>query len=236
MVRPTIVPATRAGWLRSRAQAYNAYRAAFANLPAIVNLHVQPVPLYGGTKGVIGFEHTIYITGQWHTGGGFFNLDEEPTGNTPGLANCSSTTFICGASNVFYLDVMGYGQLAAGRIAGSSNPLSPTYQYPPPTDPAAALQFNKQFGQVMNAIGFGIGAISAHETGHQLNLPQMNCSADNNPACTENYIYQNGSSDGSRHEWFYGNIPGEQIHWSQDAVCALEKYLIGRGYKDSNCK
>ena len=64
------------GWVAAvKAQAYNAYRAAFANLPAIVNLHVQPVPLYGGTKGVIGFEYTIYITGQWHTGGGFFNLD-----------------------------------------------------------------------------------------------------------------------------------------------------------------
>jgi hypothetical protein len=57
----------------------------------------------------------------------------------------------------------------------------------------------------------------------------MNCDF-NGYACSEPYIYQNGGS-GYNHDWFYANVPGEAIHWSPDAVCAIEKYLLGSGYK-----
>jgi len=90
-----------------------------------------------------------------------------------------------------------------------------------------------QFNAVMTAIGTGIGNIAAHETGHQLNLPQMDCSDGKyNPACSENYIYQCGNSAGQANEWFYGVVPGDPIHWSFDARCAIYKYL---GMKNTGC-
>jgi hypothetical protein len=71
---------------------------------------------------------------------------------------------------------MGYAQMAAGYSAGGTAPVSPAYQFPAPTNPASLMQFNTQFNQVMTATGIGIGNISAHETGHQLALPEMDCS------------------------------------------------------------
>ena len=111
-------------------------------------------------------------------------------------------------------------------LAGGANqapPVSPAY---PPANSASQSQFQ----QLMGAIGFGIGTGAAHETGHQLFLPNMDCGKappGATPACPEDRIYQNGAGDSS-HEWFYGNLPGARIHWSQSAVCVLQRYLLGR--------
>ncbi len=209
-------------WVQTiRKKANDAYRAAFALLPAIVSQGWKANPVSPAQ----GFEHTVYVSGNWHLGGDFA-LKGEPTGQTQGVGNCSDTG-ICFTSNVWYLDIMGYAQQALQFLPpGGKAPLSPTY---PPSDPTAAAQFV----QVTTAIGIGIGNIAAHETGHQLGLPQMDCSNGVNSACTEDYIYQNGNSSGLANEWFYGAAPGEKIHWSSDALCTIYKFL---GMKNTGCR
>jgi hypothetical protein len=64
------------------------------------------------------------------------------------------------------------------------------------TKPVPNQSATAQFIQVMTTIGTGIGNIAAHETGHQLNLPQMDCSNGIKGACSEDHIYQNGNSSG----------------------------------------
>jgi len=208
-------------WVRTiKTQAYNQYRAAFANLPAILASKATAVPLYGGTNTVDSFEHTVYISGLWPTGG-----LANATGYTP-PGSCGSAG-ICSTSFVYYLLIMGQAQYAAGYLNGGNAPISPSY---PPATPAA----ESQFAQVMRTLGYAIGTISAHETGHQPNLPHMDCGIEGNPACPEDNLYQNGGS-GDNHLWFYGSAPSQQIHWSRDAICGIEKYLLGNSYKDGLC-
>jgi hypothetical protein len=102
-------------------------------------------------------------------------------------------------------------------------------RYPPTTQATQS-----QFAQVMQALGYAPGTISAHETGHQLNLPEMDSGIQGKPACPGDNLYQNGGS-GDNHLWFYGTAPGQQIHWSQDAICKIEEYLLGSSYKDKLC-
>lgn len=212
-------------WVQTiRNKAFDAYRAAFAQVPAILSQGWKANPISAAQ----GFEHTVYVSGLWHTGGDF-GIVGEPTGQTAGIGNCNDLGVypgICATSNVWYLDVMGYAQQALQFLPpGGNSALSPAY---PPSDPTAAAQFIR----VMTALGTGIGNIAAHETGHQLNLPQMDCSSGNRPACTEEYIYQNGNSSGLANDWFYGTAPGEKIHWSADAQCKIYKFL---GMKNTGC-
>ena len=43
----------------------------------------------------------------------------------------------------------------------------------------------------MTSIGFAVGALAAHETGWQLNLPNMECTGS---ACPESHIYEEAES------------------------------------------
>ena len=212
-------------WVQTiRNRANDAYRAAFALLPAIVSQGWRANPI----SATQGFEHTVYVSGLWHTGGDF-QMKGEPLGNTTGLGNCNNNGIymaICATSNVWYLDVMGYAQQALEFIPPGGNAyLSPTY---PPSDPSVAAQFLR----VMTAIGTGIGNFAAHETGHQLALPEMDCSNGLNSACSEDYIYQKGNGSGEANDWFYGTVPGEKIHWTLDAQCKIYKFL---GMKNTGC-
>ena len=84
----------------------------------------------------------------------------------------------------------------------------------------------------MTSIGFAIGALAAHETGWQLNLPNMACSGS---ACPESHIYEEAES-GTKRYWF-GNAPGmTSIHFSQSGACALMRRLINDGYKSKDCQ
>ena len=214
-----------------KAEAFTQYKAAFAHLPALVARGVPPTDLFGcappKTCSITKFDHTNYVSGYLPSGG-----VDGPNGLTP-FSGCN-TDGICPLSWVYYLPIMGKAQQALGFARADITPGSPTtpvnpiYSPPPATMTQSVLA---QFDQLMPAIGHAIGAIAAHETGHQLNLPSMECSGS---GCPEDYIYQNGSS-GSSHEWFYANIPGEQIHWSPSAVCAIQKYLLGQGYHDKAC-
>jgi hypothetical protein len=219
-------------------QAYNQYKAAFDHLPAIVDPKETLMELHGGWSKPKSFEHTVYITGQWVLPDMYpRNIAKGaiPTGNTPSsifdAQNCDAKTLICAYSVVYYLPIMGNAQWALGTqpAHGDFIPLSPPYS-PPPMDPATAAQFNTLLG----GIGYGIATVSAHETGHQLALPDMECGIEGNPGCPEDYIYQNGGS-GSNHEWFYKSIPGKQIHWSHDAKCAIGRYLLGASAAIKGC-
>jgi hypothetical protein len=207
-----------------RTKANDAYKAAFASLPAIVSQGWKANPISAAQ----GFEHTVYVTGKWYTGGDF-GMKGEVIGETAGVGNCNNNGVymgICATSNVYYLGLMGYAQQALQFLPpGGSGPLSPTY---PPLNATTTAQFI----QVMNAIGTGIGNQAAHETGHQLNLPQMDCSNGINLACTEDFVYQNGNGSGGANDWFYGDVPGEKIHWSSDAQCKIYKFL---GMKNTSC-
>ena len=76
------------------------------------------------------------------------------------------------------------------------------------------------------------GALAAHETGWQLNLPNMACSGS---ACPESHIYEELES-GTKRYWF-GNAPGmTSIHFSQSGACALMRRLINDGYKSKDCQ
>jgi len=222
---PADFSGAHADWVQTiRTKANDAYRAAFALLPAIVSQGWKANPI----SATQGFEHTVYVSGLWHTGGDF-QMKGEPGGNTQGLLNCNNNGIyygICATSNIWYLAVMGYAQQALQFLPPGGNAyLSPTY---PPSDPGVAAQFLR----VMAAIGTGIGNLAAHETGHQLALPEMDCSNGLNSACSEDYIYQNGNSSGVANDWFYGTVPGEKIHWTFDAQCKIYKFL---GMKNTGC-
>ncbi len=227
-VQPPTGPADFSGaypnWVQTiRKKAIDVYTAAFTLMPAIVSQGWSANPINAH-----GFEHTVYVSGLWKLGGDFGVVGEQ-TGNTAGPLNCNDNGIypgICATSNVWYLAIMGYAQQALQfLIPGRTAPVSPAY---PPSDPTAAAQFI----QVMTAIGTGIGNIAAHETGHQLNLPDMECSSGNHDACPEEHIYQNGNSSGKANEWFYGIVPGAKIHWSSDAQCKIYKFL---GMKNTGC-
>jgi hypothetical protein len=132
---------------------------------------------------------------------------------------------------VYYPNIMGYAQGALGLASNNGAAVSPTY---PPTTPAAL----DQFSQIMKAIGHGIGAVAAHETGHQLLLPHMDCSGPNTSVkCSPINIYQNYASD-DNNDFFYVDTPGNEIHWDTDGVCAINYYLLnGRNaLKDGKCQ
>ena len=174
------------------------------------------------------FEHTNYVTGWWATD----DNGLPATGLTP------LTYFVDGIapfSWLYYPVIMGNAQAALGMESDSREPISPTY---PPTTPAGFTQF----GQVMTAIGYGIGTIAAHETGHQLSVPLMDCNDPPNrhPACGEDYLYQTYSS-GANHDWFYVPVNGigpVRLHWSTRAQCAINYYLLTSRYAtgDGKCQ
>ena len=244
-VGPTDFSATYPNWTQLiKGVAYYTYVHAFDHFPAIVAR--QPAPtLANGCGGqtpcnstLQRFEHTIFVTGDWVLHGGFSGLEEETTGITwPGLCTTNRVGHQnCTLSSVYYLALMGYAQQALKSVDNLNAPLSPVYQYPAPTDPSALAQFNAQFNQLMTATGIGLGNISVHETAHQVGAPHLDCSSPRSrEACPEEYMYQNGNGSG-RNEWFYWNIPNEKIHWDYDAVCVIQQYLLGPGYKDPSCQ
>jgi hypothetical protein len=130
---------------------------------------------------------------------------------------------------------MGHAQQAIA-YAQEGSPPSPPPISPPYADPLSP-EAKAQFEKLISAIGHAIGIIAVHETGHQLNLPMMDCDGEYGPRCGEDYLYENFASS-SNHEWFYVTLPGKEIRWSQRARCALQKYLLGKGYTshDPTCR
>lgn len=178
--------------------------------------------MYGGSSEASSFEHTVRIVGTWIAKYAYPRGDEPypPPGWTPD----GTTTNPPLVSFVYYLPTMGNAQQALAYVLGGTAPIRPVYG-PPPLDSAREAQFDG----LTKSIGTGLGNSAAHETGHQLAVRHMECGDANTLPCPEDYIYEN-SGVGSAHEWSYGDIPNEKIHWSPDATCDIEKYLIGTGY------
>ena len=166
-----------------------------------------------------GFEYTNYVNGMW-------KYEVSPDLPATGFTDPDSKIIVYDRntftkSYIYYPVIMGNAQVALGFINQTNTPVSPSYP-PSPTS-------NAQFQQIMKAIGFAIGAISAHETGHQLSLPYTDCTGS---ACE--YLYQNAES-GPNHAWFYEDIPAEHIHWSEEAKCSINNFLL-RLPKTTPCK
>jgi len=128
-------------------------------------------------------------------------------------------------STVYYLPIMGSAQIGLGDFSKSPfEPFSPPYVLPP-MDPSVAARFQT----LVSAIGTVIGVVAAHETGHQLSLPNMECDDPDNPyaqPCQNGdiYVYNYYTSDGNGATWDYLGTP--KLKWSEVSQCALERYLL----------
>jgi hypothetical protein len=183
-------------------QALNAYKAAFAKLPAIVSHNVAVDMLYGGSITPDHFEHTLYIDGQWF-------LNEGPGCPHPGKTTNPNWSW------VFYMSIMcdaqhnlpPYGNLA--------------YFSPPFSDAA-------NFAKLAAAIGRGIGNTAAHETGHQIAfsaaLPGMDCG----PGSTSGRTCEGANSVYEAQEagpWNYLNNYSPPIQWEPTDLNILQNYF-----------
>jgi hypothetical protein len=202
-----------------RSEAAKQFRAAFDKLPLIVSTKAYPTFVQSDVPTAKGFEYTNYVNGMW-------KYEVSPDLPATGFTDPDSKIIVYDRntftkSYIYYPVIMGNAQVALGFINQTNTPVSPSYP-PSPTS-------NAQFQQIMKAIGFAIGAISAHETGHQLSLPHTDCTGS---ACE--YLYQNAEG-GPNHAWFYQDIPGEHIHWSEEAKCSINNFLL-RLPKTTPCK
>lgn len=203
---------------------------AFDHLPAIVNEKKQITTLSGGSSSPTSFEHTLYVDGYWQTRADrgcppFPALcDPPPPGYTPGLGNTSW-------SHVYYLPLMRRAQIELGSSGGTL-----TYNYFSPPYPPTTGQNKSDFQTLVTAIGRAIGNVGAHGTGHQLQLPNMECdgSGPYSQPCMDGdiYVYERYATE----TWFFKDLPGIELHWSTAARCAIEKYLVGTSYKDFDKK
>jgi len=100
-----------------KTMALSSYKAAFANLPAIVAAKKQPNMLYGGSDGITSFEHTIYVRGDWLQPNQYPRIASQltpPAGWTP--FNTKDHSY------VYYLPIMGSAQIELGHQMPGSQP------------------------------------------------------------------------------------------------------------------
>lgn len=177
-------------------QALNAFKAAFASLPAIVRKGDVPRMFYGGGP-LPYFTHTVYIDGSWFPVG---------TGNT----TFSDTTF----SWAFYPKILGAAETNLGSYGQSSAFI------PPFTDSASMLKLMTALGKgigntAAHEVGWEISQIS-----DKYPLPYMDC---NEHTCEggDQYVYESEGAD----EWKFVDW-SPPIHWLPTDKCSIEKYLL----------
>ena len=225
-------------WVRTvKDQALESFKAAFANLPAIVargetasKLHHDQNP-----QNLDSFEHTVYIDGHWMLSSesprsGLVGLDATypPNGYTT-PANRNTTDAKIKWSRAYYLPIMGNAQAALGCVGGGqcAAAVSPAYakgnQDPDKTE----------FSQLMTAIGRGIGNVAAHETAHQLvPFDLMDCVN----SCESQDVYEAAGST-ANYPWFYSEnafykLPFSdtpikaRLHWGSKVAAAIVDYLL----------
>jgi hypothetical protein len=191
-----------------RNEAAKSYWKAFEHVAAVL-----PIASNAQWRATPPFEHTNYVLGVWPDG--------SPTGMTP-LRYCGAGGIegICPFSWVYYPVIMDNAQ---GALMSSN-----WVHLSPPYPPTTSADFT-QFGQLVTGIGHAIGTIAAHETGHQLSVPNMDCTTNSTEnkdnTCPEDYLYQQDAS-GTSQEWFYEDIPNKRIHWTSRAECFIQYYLL----------
>ncbi|HUA20939.1 MAG TPA: hypothetical protein VMB25_19455, partial [Bryobacteraceae bacterium] len=146
-------------------------------------------------------------------------------------------------SQLFFPTFMGTAQEQLAIVqAGNPNHTVPPIS-PPLTPGVLAPGTEEQFENLLKSIGFAIGSSAAHETGHQLTLPLMDCNKSNLiPNCpkevNQNGINQNGMvyEDGYADYWFFGTIPGQPaINWLSENQCVLAAFLSSDKKKYLQC-
>jgi hypothetical protein len=170
------------------------YFAAFAHLPAIVarqtNGTIQQQKIFNGAMNLMmngTFEHTLYVNGGWRDDG--FGITQ---------TGCQLGT--CVRSFLWFPNFIGTAQQNLAAIeAGGDITFKPPAISPTLSPGVLSLSVEQQFENLMRTIGYGIGSSAAHETGHQLFLPYMDC----NDKCPGNGIVFQSRNGGS---WGFGAL------------------------------
>jgi hypothetical protein len=164
-------------------------------------------------------EHAAYVIGGL------------PVRNGPNYPCALSTNNWPDHSFVYYLINMEQAQVALGNSSSSGQNLSPSY---PPTNDQDIVTFRN----LARATGSGIGNIAAHEIGHQLNLPIMDCkiSTTGSPDCDNNdtQVYEYYDCKGDPLQVIGGNPVGggqslyivdSPLKWGKTDASSLDSKL-----------
>jgi hypothetical protein len=131
-------------------------------------------------------------------------------GLTTALQICNTYGYLCNWNSVvYYTAVMFSAQGAALNLS------SPT------------MGQNADFQQLLTAIGDGIGNTAAHELGHQLRLPDMDCDGPGHTSCpgpppSAPWFFYEYYSDGPP---LYLNI-GYPLRWDNNDTNALNQQFL----------
>jgi len=150
------------GWVNlMMAQAAKAVTSAFGGVPIVPPQRPSSalnVSVFGTIKGTP--DHIVNVVG-----------DTNPPSSGVTTQNCHLVFFYCQWNSVlYYTAVMKGAQVAVPSLS------SPVY---PPSGPSQTSAFEA----LLSAIGKGIGNDSAHELGHQFQLPDMDCDKTGMPDC-----------------------------------------------------
>lgn len=147
--------------------------------------------------------------------------------------------------NRVYISGVWPGDGGTGETTGLAPPLSFVYYWTSlqnsqrflnmsPPYPPLTNQDSNAFGQLLTAVGRGIGNASAHELGHQMAYTvkiNMDCTTSGGNACQGDAIVF--EIEGGIQEEYTNVYPS--IHWQPDSVCAIHQYFAA-DYRDPNCK
>jgi hypothetical protein len=172
-------------------------------------------------------EHTVFVMGQWSGEGG--------SGLTP-------PCIVCVTSKVYYPVILSSAETAVNSAGGVG---TPTYPPVTPTDLS-------NFQTVLRALGRGVGNTAAHELGHQLSLPNMDCGhvtdVPSPQPCDGNYnfVYNFFNGYGGAQipsdpnsvgaSFKYVDVPGFPIRWGTSPCKALAQYADPATAGDVVCK
>ena len=205
-------------WVNTiKIQAINAYKKAFANLPAIISKGYSPINQNGNSNNPP-FQHAIYIDGSWAGGA--------PCPNG-GLTTTPQW------SRVYYLSEMCGAQFASAMGSYGNSPIFD----PPFSDPTNFLKLVVAFGK-------GIGTTAAHETGWELTFAGSFTNGDQNHypltemKCGEAFSCENGVNSVYEYyeqaNWnFVDWTP--PITWEPTDRCNIERYLLNTNLTSNNC-
>jgi hypothetical protein len=181
--------------------AHDAFKAGFANFPAIIS----QIDNHIGR-----FDHTVMISGYFHPQYRF------------GITLSDYVTTV-----LYYLSIMASAPNTMGLVCkdlGSCStiePIRPTYG---PNMTAGTID---QFKMLVAGIGTVMGVTAVHEVGHHFSQPNGDpirvLNLDCNP-CSEPYVYER---DGfASLSWAWANIPNQQIKWTEANISALAHILL----------
>jgi hypothetical protein len=185
-----------------REQAAKALAAAFVKVPVLTPKHASPLgyPYSGVPDYVVNIVDGLLLP----------SMDSKPDTLGLTIANtgfCEHFGLFCSWNSVAYYSKI---MFAAQTADASFN--SPVY--PPVTDAQKTA-----FSHLLVAIGNGIGNVAAHEIGHQLRLPDMDCDQCEAPPIGFNY------DAAAAEPAFYLDV-GPPLHWTSTDLNILNQELL----------